>query len=47
MSKAGFPFAAAKFLPETMAEFEKEILSKLKNKYESKEDLIKDVAIVH
>jgi len=47
MSKGGFPFAAAKFLPETMAEFEKEMLSKLKNKYESKDDLIKDVAIVH
>ncbi len=47
MSKGGFPFAAAKFLPETMAEFEKEILSKLKNKYERQEDLIKDVAIVH
>lgn len=47
MSKGGFPFAAAKFLPETMSEFEKEILSKLKNKYESQENLIKDVAIVH
>jgi cell filamentation protein len=47
MSKGGFPFAAAKFLPETMTEFEKEILSKLKNKYERQEDLIKDVAIVH
>lgn len=47
MSKAGFPFAAAKFLQETMTEFESEILSKLKNKYESQEDLIKDVAIVH
>jgi cell filamentation protein len=47
MSKGGFPFASAKFLPETMSEFETEILSKLKNKYESQEDLIKDVAIVH
>ncbi len=47
MSKGGFPFAAAKFLPETMSEFETGILSKLKNKYESQEDLIKDVAIVH
>lgn len=47
MSKGGFPFAAAKFLPETMAEFEAEILSKLKNKYKNSEDLIKDVAIVH
>jgi cell filamentation protein len=47
MSKGGFPFAAAKFLPETMAEFEKDILTKLKNKYTSKEDLIQDVAKVH
>ncbi len=47
MSKGGFPFAAAKFLPETMATFEKEILSELPNKYESREQLIKDIAIVH
>lgn len=47
LSKAGFPFAAAKFLPETMTEFETEILSGLKNKYENQEDLIEDVAIVH
>ena len=47
LSKGGFPFAAAKFLPEAMFEFEKDILSKLKNKYSSKEDLIQDIAIVH
>lgn len=47
LSKGGFPFAAAKFLPETMEEFEKEVLSKLKNKYEGKEDLIRDIAVVH
>ncbi len=47
MSKGGFPFAEAKFLPETMAEFEKDILKKLKNKYVSQEDLIQDVAKVH
>ena len=47
LSKGGFPFAAAKFLPESMAAFDKEILSKLKNKYENKEDLINDIAIVH
>ena len=47
LSKGGFPFAAAKFLPETMLAFENEILSKLPNKYDSSEQLIKDIAIVH
>jgi cell filamentation protein len=47
LSKGGFPFAAAKFLPQTMSSFEDEILSRLLNKYESKDDLIKDIAIVH
>ncbi len=47
MSKGGFPFAAAKFLPETMSAFENEILSALPNKYEGREELIKDVAVVH
>ena len=30
-----------------MADFEKEILSGLKNSYETKEDLIRDIATVH
>lgn len=47
MSKGGFPFAAAKFLPETMSAFENEILSALPNKYEGREELIKDIAVVH
>lgn len=47
MSKGGFPFAAAKFLPDTMLKFDEEILRKLKSKYASREDLIIDVAIVH
>lgn len=47
MSKAGFPFASAKFLPETMLVFEKEILSKLPSKYNSREELINDIAVVH
>jgi len=47
LSKGGFPFAAAKFLPETMAAFEEEILSGLKKTYENKEELISDIAIVH
>ncbi len=47
MSKGGFPFASAKFLPETMLTFENEILSALPNKYENREQLIRDIAIVH
>lgn len=47
MSKGGFPFAAAKFLPETMTAFENEVLSKLPNAYKSCEQLINDIAIVH
>ena len=33
ISKGGFPFASARFLPGTMESFENEILSKLPNKY--------------
>jgi cell filamentation protein len=47
LSKGGFPFAAAKFLPQTMSSFEDEILSGLPNKYASEDDLIKDIAVVH
>jgi len=47
LSKGGFPFAAAKFLPESMAAFEKELLSTLPNTYSDKDDLIQDIAKVH
>ena len=47
MSKGGFLFPPTKFLNETLAEFEKDILLKLPKTYNSKEDLIKDIAIVH
>lgn len=47
MSKGGFPFAAAKYLPETMAQFDLELLSNLPASYQNKEDLIKDIATVH
>jgi cell filamentation protein, protein adenylyltransferase len=47
LSKGGFPFTAAKFLPDSMAGFEKEILSGLKNSYETKEDLVRAIATVH
>jgi cell filamentation protein len=47
ISKAGFPFPTSKFLAQAMQEFEEEVLSKLLNRYESKEQLIRDIAIVH
>jgi cell filamentation protein len=47
MSKGGFLFPAAQFIFRSMETFEKEVLSTLPNKYENKESLIKDIAIVH
>ncbi len=47
LSKGGFPFAAAKFLPQTMENLNKELLSVLPNKYENVDDLIVDIARVH
>jgi cell filamentation protein len=47
LSKGGFPFAAAKFLPQTMENFNKELLSALPNKYKNVDDLIVDIARVH
>lgn len=47
ISKGGFPFAASRFLIQTMQAFEEEILVKLPNQYESKESLIHDIAVVH
>ena len=47
MSKSGFTFPSAKFLPETMKRYEEEILSKLPDKYPDKEKLIYDIAVVH
>lgn len=47
ISKAGFVFPASQFLPQTMQEFETQILSKLPNKYNSKNELIQDIAKVH
>ena len=47
MSKGGFLFPAAFFIPESMQLFEKEILDKLPDFYENKSLLIKDVAKVH
>lgn len=47
LSKGGFPFAAARFLPSTMALFENEILLKLPHNYANTDELIKDIATVH
>jgi cell filamentation protein len=47
ISKGGFPFAAARFLPSSMELFENEILLKLPNQYDNKGELIKDIAMVH
>lgn len=47
LSKGGFPFAAARFLPESMSAFENEILSGLKDTYKKKEDMVRDMATVH
>ena len=47
MSKGGFMFPPAKFLIETLDKFETDILEKLLKNYSSKDDLIKDIAIVH
>ena len=47
MSKAGFVFAAARYLPETMSQFEKDVLSKLPDRYNNTADLVRDIAIVH
>src|ERR1035437_8105782 len=47
ISKGGFPFAASRFLPATMKSFEEEILSNLPNEYQSKNELIRDIAKVH
>jgi len=47
ISKAGFPFAAARFLTQTMKSFEEEMLFQLQNSYSTKDLLIKDIARVH
>jgi cell filamentation protein len=47
ISKIGFPFAAAKYLPETMKSFEEEMLNNIPNKYMDLDMLISDVARVH
>lgn len=47
MSKGGFLFPTAQFIPQSMTTFNNEILSLLPNKYENEKSLISDVAKVH
>lgn len=47
LSKGGFVFAAAQFLPETLAQFEKDFLQVLDNKYDSVEQLVIPIAKAH
>lgn len=47
MSKGGFLFPAALFIPQSMQLLENEILNKLPDFYENKNQLIKDIAQVH
>jgi len=47
LSKGGFPFAAAKFLAQSMESFNKEFLLPLPNSYDNADSLIVDIAKVH
>lgn len=47
MSKGGFLFPSALYIPESMQIFETEILNKLPEHYTDRHKLIKDVARVH
>ncbi len=47
MTKGGFLFPTAKFLPKICHDFEEQILNSLPDYYQSKERLIEDIAKVH
>ncbi|MCU4156915.1 Fic family protein [Carboxylicivirga sp. A043] len=47
MTKGGFLFPTAKFLPRICHEFDEKIMHHLPNYYEDKKALIKDIAKVH
>lgn len=47
MSKGGFLFPAAKYVPQNMNLFEQEVLVHLPHHYESRERLIRDIGRVH
>lgn len=47
MSKGGFVFPAARFIPESMSTFEKEFLLPLPKTYPDKASLARDIARIH
>lgn len=47
MSKGGFLFPAALFVPQSMDLFEQEILSRLPQAYTEKNALLRDISVVH
>lgn len=47
MSKGGFLFPAALFIPQNMQLFEEEFLSRMPDIYTDKDELIHDTAVVH
>ncbi|MFC5410473.1 Fic/DOC family protein [Larkinella bovis] len=47
LSKGGFVFAAAHFLPNSMQSLETAVLAKLPNRYSDPDSLIHDLAVVH
>ena len=47
LSKGGFNFPAAKFLEQTMRDFDQRVLQPLPNTYAANDELIRDIALVH
>jgi len=47
LSKAGFTFPAARFLDQSLQEFERKILNALPDRYSTVEALVRDIAVVH
>jgi|GEM_PF-103951 len=47
MSKGGFHFAGALAIPRAMQNFEQEVLHELPHQYDSREQLIHDIGLVH
>ncbi|RRA99111.1 Fic/DOC family protein [Larkinella rosea] len=47
LSKGGFVFAAAHFLPNSMQSLETAVLASLPNRYATHEQLVHDLAVVH
>ncbi|GAA4411861.1 Fic family protein [Nibrella viscosa] len=47
ISKGGFVFAAAQFLPRIMQLFETDMLNRAPNRYIDRQQLVRDIAVVH